>query len=125
MSFSSQDDGGRAIGEEACSYQVALGAIALEEGEAAQLDADQEYQLVRVGSRVLRRPGEAGGPPGAAEAPKRYAPHVLGEAKPEDQLRVQGGRGDARGRDEEDGPYVLGASAGLIQCSRRGFVREV
>ena len=57
-----------------------------------ELDSDEEHELVRVepgvlgSARATRRTG------GAAEAPDRDPPRVLGEAETEDQLRVQGWR---------------------------------
>ena len=74
---------------------------------------------------MLGGASETGRTGGAAEAPDRDPPRVLGEAETEDQLRVQGWRRDACRRDEEDRAYILRVRAAPVQRSLSRLLREV
>jgi hypothetical protein len=60
-----QQHGGCTVGEEAGRDQVALGAVAALEGEARELDPDEENGLVRVQPGILGGAGETRGAGGA------------------------------------------------------------
>src|SRR5215208_7792116 len=84
----SKQRGGGAVGEEARGDKVALRTVAPLEGQAAELDGDEENQLVGIEAGVFGGARDTGHPRRAAEAPDRDASRVLGEAEAEDQLRV-------------------------------------
>ena len=100
------DDGGGAVAEEAAGDEVGDGLVVVLPGEGAELDGEQERELIGEGADVVGGAGDAGGSGDAAEAEDGRALDGGGEGHAVDEAGVDGGAGDAGDRGEEDGGDV-------------------
>ena len=117
-------DGGGAIAEEADGDEVGDGLVVTLPGEGAELNGEQDGDLIGVRADVVGGAGEAGGSGDAAEAEDGSAADVGREGHAIDEARIDRGTGDAGDGDEEDGGELVGVKAGLLQGAFDGALAE-
>ncbi len=118
------DYGGGAVGEEAGGDEVGDGLVVVLPGEGAELDGEQQSDLVGEGADVVGGAGDAGGSGDAAQAEDGGALDVDGEGHAVDEAGVDGGAGDAGDGGEEDGGDVCGGDAGALEGAVDGGFAE-
>ncbi len=119
------DDGGGAVAEEAAGDEVGDGDVVVLPGERAELDGEQQGDLVGEGLDVVGGAGDAGGTGDAAEAEDRGALDVGGKGQAVDEAGVDGGAGDAGDGGEEDGGDVAGGEAERLEGALDGRLAEL
>ena len=118
------DDGGGAVAEEAAGDEVGDGLVVVLPGERAELDGEQERELVGEGADVVGGACDACGSGDAAEAEDGCALDGGRERHPIDEAGVDGGAGDAGDRGEEDGGDVCGGEADAVEGGGDGLLAE-
>ena len=99
------DDGRGPVAEEAAGHQVGHRGVVALHGQRAQLDRDQDGDVVGVAEQVVVHAGDPGGARHAAQADQRHPAYVL--AQPDDPgdpgvERRHREPGDGGGHDEVD-----------------------
>ena len=115
----SDENGGGAVAKEASGDEVGDGFVVTLPGEGAEFDGKQDGDVVGVGADVVGGARDAGGSGDTAEAEDGVAADVRRERHAIDEARIDGGAGDRRYGDEEDGGELIGAKAGLSSARSR------
>ena len=88
----------RAVAEERTGHEVAPALVLVQEGQAGQLDAQDEDERAVVGAREVTSEAEAGQTAGATEPEERGSPSSGRQAEVVDHVALERRRRDHEGR---------------------------
>ena len=119
-----EDDGGAPVAEEPAGDEIRDGLVVILPGERAELDREEQDDLLGMAGQIVAGARDAGGSGDAAKAEDGGALDVRGERHLVDQAGVDGGGRDAGDRGEEDGGDVGRGEAEGLEGAGDGGLAE-
>ncbi len=121
-----RDDGaGRPVAEQRRRDDVALRVVVPAEAQRAELDDEAEDVAFGIEPRHGAGTGEAEHAAAAAEPEDRQALDVAAKPHPLDEQRIEAGRRDAGGRDDNDRVERLGTQSRLVEALPGDRLEEI